>query len=349
MSIASELLKRKFRTAWPHLDERTRRIMAATEAASLGYGGVSLVARACGLSRKAIGKRIHELQEGEPLVGRIRRPGAGRKSITESDPRLMQTLEGLIDEQTRGDPESALRWTCKSTRAIAQELSQQKHPVSRVKVAQILHGLDYSLQRNRKPEEGENHPDRDAQFRHINITVKRCLRQGIPVISVDTKKKELIGNYHNAGQQWRAAKQPLVVPGHDFPGKDVPRAFPYGMYDIGRNAGFVNVGTDHDTRAFAVASIRGWWRSEGRRIYPDARTILITADGGGSNGWRLRLWKLELQKFADQTALGISVCHFPPGTSKWNKSSTACCPSSHPIGAASPCWITRQSSILSPE
>ena len=319
MSNSSELLKRKFRAAWPHLDERTRRIMAATESVSLGYGGVSVVARACGLSRKAIRKGIVELQEGEPLVGRIRRPGAGRKPITESDPRLVETLEELIDEQTRGDPESALRWTCKSTRAIAQELAQQRHPVSHVKVAQILHGLDYSLQSNRKTEEGEDHPDRDAQFRHINVTVKRCLRQGLPVISVDTKKKELIGNYHNAGQQWRAARQPLAVQGHDFPSTEVPRAFPYGIYDIGRNAGFVNVGTDHDTGAFAVASIRGWWRAEGRRIYPDARTILITADGGGSNGWRLRLWKLELQKFADQTSLGISVCHFPPGTSKWNK------------------------------
>jgi hypothetical protein len=305
--------------AWPHLDERTRRILAATEAMSLGYGGVSAVTRACGLSRKAIRKGIQELQEGEPLVGRVRRPGAGRKSITESDPHLVQSLEGLIDEQTRGDPESALRWTCKSTRAIARELAQHEHPVSHVKVAQILHGLDYSLQSNRKTEEGEDHPDRDAQFRHINITVKRCLKQGIPVISVDTKKKELIGNYHNAGQQWRAAKHPLAVQGHDFPGKEVPRAFPYGIYDIGRNSGFVNVGTDHDTGAFAVASIRGWWRAEGRRIYPDAKRILITADGGGSNGWRLRLWKLELQKFADQTALGVSVCHFPPGTSKWNK------------------------------
>jgi hypothetical protein len=312
-------LKRKFRAAWPHLDERTRRIMAATEAMSLGFGGVSVVSRACGLSRKAIHKGIHELEEGKPLVGRIRRPGAGRKSITVSDPELVQTLEGLIDEQTRGDPQSALRWICKSTRAIAEELGEQKHPVSHVKVAQILHDLDYSLQGNRKTEEGEDHPDRDAQFRHINLTVKRCLRQGIPVISVDTKKKELIGNYLNAGQQWRASGQPVHVQGHDFPGKDVPRAFPYGIYDIGRNAGFVNVGTDHDTGAFAVASIRGWWRGEGRGLYPNAKAILITADGGGSNGWRLRLWKLELQKFADQTGLGIAVCHFPPGTSKWNK------------------------------
>ena len=320
MSTPRELLKRKFRSAWPHLDERTRRIMAATEAVSLGYGGVSMVALACGLSRKAIGKGIREIQGGgKPLVGRIRRPGAGRKSITESDPRLVQTLEGLIDEQTRGDPESALRWICKSTRAIAQALGRQKHPVSHMKIAQILHDLDYSLQGNRKTEEGEDHEDRDAQFRHINLTVKRYLRKGTPVISVDTKKKELIGNYENAGRQWRVTKQPTHVQGHDFPGPEVPRAFPYGIYDIGRNAGFVNVGTDHDTGAFAVASIRGWWRSEGRRLYPDARTILITADGGGSNGWRLRLWKLELQKFADQTGLYISVCHFPPGTSKWNK------------------------------
>ena len=313
-------LKRKFRSAWPHLDERTRRIMAASEAMSLGYGGVSVVGRASGLSRKAISKGIRELQaKGKPLVGRVRRPGAGRKSITQSDPRLVQTLEALIDEQTRGDPESALRWICKSTRTIAKELGQQKHPVSHMKVAQILHGLDYSLQSNRKTEEGADHPDRDAPFRHINATVKKCLRQGIPVISVDTKKKELVGNYINDGRQWRAAKQPVAVQGHDFPSPDVPRAYPYGIYDIGRNAGFVNVGTDHDTGAFAVASIRGWWRSEGRRIYPQAKTILITADGGGSNGWRLRLWKLELQKFADQTALAIAVCHFPPGTSKWNK------------------------------
>jgi hypothetical protein len=319
MNTRSEL-KRKFRAVWPHLDERTRRIMAANEAVSLGYGGVSLVRRACGLSRKAIAKGISEIQEGsQPLVGRVRRPGAGRKSITQSDPRLVQTLEGLIDEQTRGDPESALRWICKSTRAIARELGQQKHPISHMKVAQILHDLDYSLQSNRKTEEGANHPDRDAQFRHINAAVKRCLSQGSPVISVDTKKKELVGNYDNAGRQWLAAKQPLKVQGHDFPSPEVPRAYPYGIYDIGRNAGFVNVGTDHDTGAFAVASIRGWWRMEGRRLYAGAKTILITADGGGSNGWRLRLWKLELQKFADQTGRCISVCHFPPGTSKWNK------------------------------
>jgi hypothetical protein len=319
MSTLAELTQ-KFHSVWPLLDERTRRIMAANEAMALGYGGVSLVHRACGLSRKAITKGIVEIQEGSaPLEGRIRRAGAGRKPITVSDPRLVEALEEMVEDQTRGDPESPLRWICKSTRAIAKQLGRQKHPVSHAKVAQILHDLNYSLQSNRKSEEGQDHPDRDAQFRHINAMVKKCLAQGIAVISVDTKKKELIGNYDNAGRQWLASKQPIQVRGHDFPTPEVPRAYPYGIYDVGRNAGFVNVGTDHDTGAFAVASIRGWWRYEGRRLYPNAETILITADGGGSNGWRLRLWKLELQKFADQTGLCLSVCHFPPGTSKWNK------------------------------
>lgn len=319
MSILIELRK-KFNSLWPHLDERTRRIMAASEAKSLGYGGVSLVSRACGLSRKAISKGISEIQEGViPKEGCIRKPGAGRKCITETDPHIVSALESLIDAQTRGDPESPLRWICISTRAIANQLCRQRHSVSHTKAAQILRALDYSLQGNRKVEEGKNHPDRDAQFRHINAAVKRNLNIGRPVISVDTKKKELIGNYHNAGKQWLPVKQPRKVQGHDFPNPDVPRAFPYGIYDIGRNRGFVNVGTDHDTGAFAVASIHGWWRYEGRKLYPNADSILITADGGGSNGWRLRLWKLELQKFANQTGLCVSVCHFPPGTSKWNK------------------------------
>jgi hypothetical protein len=313
-------LKEKFDSIWPLLNERTRRIMAASEAKALGYGGVSLVSRACGLSRKAVAKGIREIQEGStPGEGRIRQPGAGRKPIAVTDPQLVTALEELIDEQTRGDPESPLRWICMSTRAIAKQLGRQRHPVSHTKAAQILHELDYSLQSNRKTEEGKDHPDRDAQFRHINATVKKHLRQGLPVISVDTKKKELIGNYHNTGKQWLPAKQPKKVQGHDFPTPDVPRAYPYGIYDIGRNRGFVNVGTDHDTGAFAVASIRGWWRHEGRRLYPKAASILITADGGGSNGWRLRLWKLQLQKFADQTGFCVTVCHFPPGTSKWNK------------------------------
>jgi hypothetical protein len=312
-------LTAKFRAIWPHLDERTRRLTAATEAKAVGYGGVTLVHRACGLSRKAIRKGIQEMEAGVRLEGRIRRPGGGRKAITESDPKLVDRLEAIIDEQTRGDPESPLRWTCKSTRAIADALTRRKHPISHTKVAQILHSVGYSLQGNRKTEEGEDHPDRDAQFRHINAAVKQSLKQGWPVISVDTKKKELIGNYYNGGQQWLPAKQPRPVRGHDFPHPDVPRAYPYGIYDIGRNTGFVNVGTDHDTGAFAVASIRGWWRQEGNRLYPKAKRLLITADAGGSNGWRLRLWKVELQNFADESGLTISVCHFPPGTSKWNK------------------------------
>ena len=293
--------------------------MAASEALSLGYGGVSRVRRACGLSRKAIAKGIREIAVGNAMPGRIRRSGAGRKNIVERDPKLIVSLERLIEPETRGDPESPLRWICKSTRTLAAQLTRQKHPISHEKVAQLLRDKNYSLQSNRKTEEGADHPDRDAQFRHINAQVKRALATGMPVISVDTKKKELLGNYDNGGKQWLPAKKPIKVNGHDFPSPDVPRAYPYGIYDLARNTGFVNVGTDHDTGAFAVASIRGWWRSEGRSLYSQARELFITADGGGSNGARLRLWKLELQKFADETGLSISVCHFPPGTSKWNK------------------------------
>jgi hypothetical protein len=235
------------------------------------------------------------------------------------DPGLVTLLESLVEPLTRGDPESPLRWTCKSTRTLAGELVYRKHPVSHEKVAQYLRDLGYSLQGNRKTEEGEDHPDRDAQFRHINREVRQAMPQGWPVVSVDTKKKELIGNFANKGRQWRRKKTPEPVKGHDFADPSVPRAYPYGIYDQARNTGFVNVGTDHDTATFAVASIRGWWRDEGRRLYPTASQLLITADGGGSNGYRLRLWKVELQRLADQTGLAIRVCHFPPGTSKWNK------------------------------
>jgi hypothetical protein len=228
-------------------------------------------------------------------------------------------LESLVEPLARGDPESPLRWTCKSTRTLAGELTHRRHPISHEKVAQLLREMNYSLQSNRKNEEGEDHPDRDAQFRHINQEVRRALKHGWPVISVDTKKKELVGNYQNPGRQWRRTRQAEPVAGHDFPSPTVPRAYPYGIYDLARNTGFVNVGTDHDTATFAVASIRGWWRQEGGRLYPGAGRLLITADGGGSNGYRLRLWKLELQRLADQTGLEIAVCHFPPGTSKWNK------------------------------
>lgn len=312
-------LRKKFSDVWALLDERSRRLMAASEARSLGYGGVSQIRRACGLSRKAIAKGMREIADGNSMPGRIRRSGAGRKNITVSDPKILTFLERLIEPGTRGDPESPLRWICKSTRTIAAQLTRRKHPVSHEKVAQLLRDQHYCLQSNRKTEESADHPDRDAQFRHINAQVKRALATGLPVISVDTKKKELLGNYANGGRQWLPARNPAKVKGHDFPSPDVPRAYPYGVYDLARNTGFVNVGTDHDTGAFAVASIRGWWRCEGKSLYSGARVLLITADGGGSNGSRLRLWKLELQKLADETGLSISVCHFPPGTSKWNK------------------------------
>ena len=320
MQSAHRGLRDKLRGIWALLDERARRLVAANEAQSLGYGGVCAVQRACGLSRVTITKGLREIAQGVALPeGRIRKAGAGRKRITERDPGLLPALDRLIEPGTRGDPESPLRWICKSTQALARELAREKHPVCAVKVGQLLHDQHYSLQSNRKTEEGAEHEDRDAQFRYINEQVKAALGEGMPVISVDTKKKELIGNYVNTGRQWRCAKDPIKVNGHDFPSPDVPRAYPYGIYDIGRNTGFVNVGTDHDTGAFAVASIRGWWRAKGRALYPQATGLLITADGGGSNGYRLRLWKVALQKLADETGLSVSVCHFPPGTSKWNK------------------------------
>ena len=312
-------LKQKFALIWPHLDERARRIVAANEARQIGYGGVSEVSRACGLTRLTIAKGIQELDLAPLPPGRMRRSGAGRRGLLTLDPSLPQDLEALVDPLTRGDPESPLRWTCKSTRTLAAELSAQSHPICHEKVAQLLRDMNYSLQSNRKTEEGEDHPDRAAQFQYINEQVRRAMAAGRPVISVDTKKKELIGNFENKGRQRRRTKSPDQVNGHDFAAPSVPRAYPYGIYDIGRNRGFVNVGTDHDTAAFAVASIRGWWRFEGHRLYPKARDLLITADGGGSNGYRLRLWKMELQKLADATELSLRVCHFPPGTSKWNK------------------------------
>jgi Rhodopirellula transposase DDE domain len=312
-------LVEKLGRVWPHLNERGRRMLAAAEALEYGHGGVSVVSRACGLSRVTITQGIREL-DGAPLhEGRVRRAGGGRKPLVERDRALVGVLESLVEPLARGDPESPLRWTCKSTRTLAQELTHRKHPISHEKVAQLLRGLDYRLQGTRKTEEGADHPDRDAQFRHINRAVRRAMRDGWPVISVDTKKKELVGTFTNAGQQWRRTKTAARVNGHDFPAPSVPRAYPYGIYDLRRNTGFVNVGTDHDTATFAVASIRGWWRHEGRRLYPAAAHLLITADGGGSNGYRLRLWKWELQTLADQTGLSIQVCHFPPGTSKWNK------------------------------
>ena len=314
-----KVLRQKVAALWPHLDERARRLFAANEARHLGRGGVSLVSRACGLSRVTITKGLHELDAPALPPGRVRRPGGGRPNLVVRDPDLPRRLEALVEPLARGDPESPLRWTSKGTRRLAAELAAQHHPISHEKVAQLLRQLNYSLQANRKLEEGADHPDRDAQFRYINEHARRALAAHRPVISVDTKKKELLGNYQNGGQQWRPVKAPARVKVHDFPAPSVPRAYPYGIYDVARNTGFVNVGTDHDTGAFAVASIRGWWRAEGRRLYPQAQRLLITADGGGSNGYRLRQWKLELQRFADAAGLTIMVCHFPPGTSKWNQ------------------------------
>lgn len=310
----------KFRALASHLNEHTRRVWAATEAGVLGYGGISLVARATGISRRAILVGLREIEAGDILPeGRVRRAGGGRKSGVAHQPDLPEKLEGLVEPLTRGDPESPLRWTCKSTRRLSRELARLGYSASSRLVGVLLHGMGYSLQANRKTVEGNQHPDRNAQFEHINARVTAEMRAAQPVISVDTKKKELVGNYANRGTKWLKKGSAPKVNGHDFPDPSVPRAHPYGIYELTRNRGFVNVGTDHDTATFAVASIRAWWRAEGRRAYPAARRLLITADAGGSNGSRLRLWKWELQRLADEVCLPISVCHFPPGTSKWNK------------------------------
>jgi hypothetical protein len=310
----------KFRALATRLDEHTRRVWAATEAGSIGYGGISLVARVTGISRRAILVGLREIKDGDILPkGRVRRPGGGRKSAVQHQPDLPERLEGLVEPLTRGDPMSPLRWTCKSTRRLSQELGKLGYSVSSRLVRVLLHGMGYSLQGNCKTIEGKQHPDRNAQFEYINTRVTAEMRAAQPVISVDTKKKELIGNYKNGGCEWHRKGDAPKVNGHDFPNPDVPRAHPYGVYDLAKNRGFVNVGTDHDTATFAVASIRKWWLAQGRGAYPEAKRLLITADAGGSNGSRLRLWKWELQRLADELSLPISVCHFPPGTSKWNK------------------------------
>jgi len=320
--VAEAAIRRRFRLIERHLDERQRRLMAAAELAAAGRGGVSAVARATGVSRRAIRVGAKELRaRGAAALapGRIRRPGGGRKRTSETDATLVRDLEALIAPTTRGDPQSPLRWTCKSLRRLAAELTQQGHRTSHRMVAVLLRQLGYSLQANRKTIEGARHPDRNAQFEHINTRVRAYLRQGEPTISVDTKKKELVGNFKNAGRDWRPRGQPQPVQVHDFVQPELGRAIPYGVYDLSANTGWVSVGIDHDTAAFAVASIRRWWQAMGRRVYPRARRLLITADAGGSNGARVRLWKVELQKLADRLRLPISVCHFPPGTSKWNK------------------------------
>ena len=304
----------------PVLDERARRLLAAAESQVVGKGGISAVAQATGISRPVIRQGIAELKNPDTLpTGRIRRKGGGRKKAVEKDESLTSDLQNLLESTTRGDPESPLRWTCKSVRQLTGELTRMKHRVSHQVVADLLHALGYSLQANSKTKEGTDHPDRNAQFEHLNGKVKWCLGRHQPVISVDTKKKELVGDFKNNGQELRPKGSPELVRVHDFVDPELGRAAPYGIYDLGRNSGWVSVGMDHDTAEFAVETIRRWWRSMGQPSYPSATRLLITADAGGSNGSRLRLWKLELQKLADETNLRIVVCHFPPGTSKWNK------------------------------
>ena len=315
-------MREKYRVLCGVLDERGRRVWAAAEARFLPYGGVSLVAKATGLSRTTIHAGIRELQasRGKPLAsGRSRKAGGGRKPLTFHNPELLQALQKLVEPTTRGDPESPLRWTCKSTRHLAKELHRQGYPISDRKVADLLHGMGYSLQANAKTLEGGQHPDRNAQFEYVNAQSKTFLAQGQPVISVDTKKKELVGNYSNRGQEWRPQGEPEKTLLHDFPDKELGKVIPYGIYDVGRNQGWVSVGIDHDTSEFAVDSILAWWRHMGSKTYPAATKLLIMADAGGSNASRSRLWKVGLQRLANLTGLHVQVSHFPPGTSKWNK------------------------------
>jgi hypothetical protein len=322
MVVREAGIQRRFQVLERHLDERLRRMVAAAEAEALGPRGISVVSRSTGVSRQAIRRGLQELREAarpRNLGGRIRLAGGGRKKTIERDQSLMDDLERLVEPSTRGDPESPLRWTCKSVRQLAQELRRQHHQVSHQLVSELLHDLDYSLQGNRKTIEGSRHPDRNAQFEHINRQVRLHLRAGDPVISVDTKKKELIGNFKNGGRKLRPRGDPQRVLVHDFVIPELGRAVPCGVYDLGSNSGWVSVGIDHDTASFAIESIRRWWHRMGRPLYRGRKRLLITADAGGSNGPKLRLWKVELLKLANHLGMDISVCHFPPGTSKWNK------------------------------
>jgi hypothetical protein len=326
MRVASaiEQIELKYRSLVSVLDERARRHWAAAEARAYGWGGVSAVSDATGMSPNTIRKGLAELEarESDPAAEvstRLRKPGGGRKRLTETDPQLSVALDRLVAPLTRGDPESPLRWTCKSTRHLAQELSRQGHPISARAVAHLLQVAGYSLQGNRKTLEGTAHPDRNAQFEHINAQVKRFQQRGQPVISVDTKKKELVGPYKNHGREWQRKGEPEKVDVHDFPDPALGKVIPYGVFDLSRNEGWVSVGIDHDTAQFAVQAIGRWWQKMGNHRYPHARALLITADGGGSNGSRCRLWKVALQTLAGRLGLPIHVCHFPPGTSKWNK------------------------------
>jgi len=309
----------KFLVMKPLLDERARRLWAATESIAVGWGGDALVSAATGMARETIRKGRRELAQGIEPTTRIRRPGAGRPAIADAQPGVKAALEALVEPVTRGDPTSPLRWTCKSRAKLTAALTSQGFRVSSTTVGRLLHELGYRLQSVRKGREGTSHPDRNAQFEHINATAAAFMERHQPVISVDTKKKELVGDFKNAGREWQPTGTPEIVLVHDFPGDAVGKAIPYGIYDMARNEAWVSVGCDHDTAAFAVASIRQWWTMMGRAAYPQATELLITADAGGSNGYRTRAWKTELQRLADDLQLRIRVCHFPPGTSKWNK------------------------------
>ena len=316
----AEEIRKIYETTHQFLNERDQRLLVAAMAKAEGYGGISKVSKETGLSRKLISKGCAELEKHDELDNaRIRKKGAGRKKITDTDPTLLTALESLIDPVTRGDPESNLRWTCKSTRNLSKELNSAGHEVSHNKIGELLRQSGYSLQSNRKVMEGGDHPDRDAQFNYINKKSHEFQQFGAPVISVDTKKKESIGNFKNGGRELRPKGNPEKVNVYDFPTLGLGKVNPYGVYDIFTNSAWVSVGMDHDTATFAVATIRQWWYTMGKNNYPEAKKLLITADGGGSNGYRIRLWKVELQKLADETGLVISICHFPPGTSKWNK------------------------------
>jgi transposase len=304
---------------FPELNERSRRLWAASEVEALGHGGITVVAQATGLGKNTIRRGLQEIHKPSRTAGRVRRRGGGRKQLSEALPALLGALEALVEPTTRGDPMSSLRWTCKSTRKLAEELTAQGYPVSHTKVAKLVDDLGYSLQSTRKTQEGASHPDRDAQFHYIHEQVKAFQQRGQPVVSVDTKKKELIGDFHNAGREYQPKGQPEKVRVYDFLDTELGKGIPYGVYDQTANTGWVSVGTDHDTAQFAVETLRRWWYKMGVAAYAEANELLITADGGGSNARRSRLWKFELQRLTDETGLTITVCHFPPGTSKWNK------------------------------
>lgn len=319
MSSTARNLKKKLSVMLPALNEKQRRLLLGAEAISFGYGGIQQLAEMTGISPHTIRRGMREFMEGDTNVARIRTSGGGRKRIFIQDTEVVKFIESIVDPDARGDPESPLRWTCKSVRNIADLLKKAGHAVSHQTVASILHSMEFSLQGNRKTKEGKDHPDRDKQFRFINKCTKAFLVRKDPVISVDTKKKELVGNYKNYGSEWRPKGNPVDVNGHDFPDPNVPKAIPYGIYDLADNSGWISVGITADTGEFAVSSIEKWWTSVGSKRYPQSKELLICADAGGSNGYRLNLWKRELQRFADARCLEISVRHFPPGTSKWNK------------------------------